>query len=152
MSQLINRFKVYTTVISMTMLSIQAYATSEEEILQMLTQAQPFHAVTEVQFEQLGWELPDGGSNVKALADAAPESAFDPRQLENLPSDKLGYKATWHEFRYQVYGLDWDIPGLHLIPNNPLPGMPTLVIINKGLTQPGATHATEPGILGWSRE
>ena len=66
MSQLINRFKVYTTVISMTMLSIQAYATSEEEILEMRTQAQPFHAVTEVQFEQLGWELPDGGSNVKA--------------------------------------------------------------------------------------
>ena len=115
-----------------TLVAINSFATSEEEILQMLSQQQPFHAVTEEQFEQLGWELPDGGINVKALADAAPDSAFDPRLLENLPSEKLGYQATWHEFRYQVYGLDWDIPGLHLLPNNPLPDMPTLVIINGG--------------------
>ena len=108
------------------------FATSEEDILKILEQEQPYHVVTEDQFEQLGWDLPDGGETVKALGDTAIESAFDPRQLEKLPSDKLGYSVKWHEYRYQVYGLDWDIPGLHLIPNNPMPGMPTLVIINGG--------------------
>jgi hypothetical protein len=114
------------------MLPIITYATSEEDILNMLAQERAYHTVTETQFEQLGWDLPDGGASVKALADAAPASAFDPRLLERLPSEKLGYRVMWHEFRYQVYGLDWDIPGLHLIPNNPLPGVPTLVIINGG--------------------
>jgi hypothetical protein len=109
-----------------------AAQTTEQEILQMLEIPQPYHAVSESDFENLGWDLPDGGMTVKALADAAPGIAFDPRDLEKLPSEKLGYKVMWHEHRYQVYGLDWDIPGLHLIPNEPLPGMPTLVIINGG--------------------
>jgi hypothetical protein len=98
----------------------------------MLQQDKPYHKVTQEQFEQLGWDLPDGGATVKALADAAPGSAFDPRKLEDLRADKLGYRAKWHEVRYQVYGLDWDMPGLHLVPNNPLPGIPTIVFINGG--------------------
>jgi len=109
-----------------------AQTTIEEDILQMLEDPRPYHAIPESEFLQLGWDLPDDGMTVKALADAAPGIAFDPRDLERLPSDKLGYKVIWHEHRYQVYGLDWDIPGLHLIPNDPLPGMPTLVIINGG--------------------
>lgn len=112
--------------------TVSAQSNSEQEIISMLKNAQPYHAVSEYRFLQLGWELPDDGMTVKALADAAPGIAFDPRDLEKLPTEKLGYSVKWHEQRYQVYGLDWDIPGLHLIPNDPLPGMPTLVIINGG--------------------
>ena len=114
------------------LLTTSVFAASEEEILKILEQEKPYHIVTEGQFEQLGWDLPDDGKTVKTLGDAVIGSAFDPRQLVKLPSDKLGYSIKWHEFRYQVYGLDWDIPGLHLIPNNPMQGMPTLVIINGG--------------------
>ena len=112
--------------------SVKAQGPGEEQIVRMLQQDQPYHAVSPEQFEQLGWGLPDGGSQVKALADAAPGGALDPRKLETLPADQLGYRAKWHEVRYKVYGLDWDIPGLHLTPNHPLPGMPTLVIIHGG--------------------
>ncbi|MCH8269132.1 MAG: alpha/beta fold hydrolase [Acidobacteria bacterium] len=112
--------------------SVKAQGPGEEQIVRMLQQDQPYHAVSPEQFEQLGWDLPDGGSQVKALADAAPGGALDPRKLETLPADQLGYQAKWHEVRYKVYGLDWDIPGLHLTPNHPLPGMPTLVIIHGG--------------------
>jgi hypothetical protein len=105
---------------------------SEQDILQMLQAELPYHVVTESEFEVLGWPLPDAGETVKALADAAHESAFDPRHLERIQADTLGYTAMWHEHRYEVYGLDWDIGGLHLIPNDPMPGMPTLVIINGG--------------------
>lgn len=120
------------TFASMMLLPLWAHATSEEDILTMLSDEQAYHVVSEAQFEQLGWNLPDSGQTVKALADAAPGSAFDPRELESLPSERLGYRVKWHEYRYQVYGLDWDIPALHLLPNNPLPGMPTLVIVNGG--------------------
>jgi len=109
-----------------------AQENTEAEIIRQLQQDQPYHAVSAAQFEQLGWDLPDGGETVKALADAATQSAFDPRDLERLPADKLGYTAKWHQLRYNVYGLDWDIPGLHLIPNQPIAGMPTMVIINGG--------------------
>ncbi len=112
--------------------SLRSQGTGEEQIIKMLQQDQPYHSVSPELFEQLGWDLPDGGSQVKALADAAPGGAFDPRKLETLPADKLGYRAKWHEIRYKVYGLDWDIPGLHLTPVNPLPAMPTLVIVHGG--------------------
>ena len=109
-----------------------AQETPEQSILQMLQHDLPYHTVTPEQFEQLGWNLPDAGATVKILAEAAPGSAFDPRDLEKLPIEKLGYHAKWHEVRYQEYGLDWDITGLHLVPNEPLPGMPTLVILHGG--------------------
>ena len=112
--------------------ALQAQGPGEAQIIRMLQQEQPYHSVSPELFEQLGWDLPDGGSRVKALADAAPGGAVDPRKLESLPADQLGYRAKWHEIRYKLYGLDWDIPGLHLIPNHPLPGMPTLVIIHGG--------------------
>jgi hypothetical protein len=69
---------------------------------------------------------------VKALGDTAPGGAFDPRKLETLPSDRLGYRAKWIEERYRVYGLEWDIPGLHLTPVKPVAGLPTVVIIHGG--------------------
>jgi hypothetical protein len=80
----------------------------------------------------MGWNLPDGGRAVKALADAAPGGAFNPRELEKLPANSLGYRAKWHVVRYKFYGLDWDITGLQLTPNKPEPGLPTLAIINGG--------------------
>jgi pimeloyl-ACP methyl ester carboxylesterase len=112
--------------------AVSAQTAPEEIILKMLEQDQPYHTVSAALFEQLGWDLPDGGSQVKKLADESPGSAIDPRILETLPSDKLGYSAKWHEIRYSKYNLDWDISGLHLIPDDPLPDMPTLVIIHGG--------------------
>jgi len=115
-----------------TILSLNISAAQEDEILQMLGEDRPFHAVTASQFEQLGWDLPDAGATVKALADAAPGFALDPRELARQPADKLGYNASWHEIRYPVYGMDWDISGLYLVPTNPLPNMPTMVIVHGG--------------------
>ena len=106
--------------------------TADEELVQMLHEARPYHAVSPILFERLGWELPDAGTAVKTLADASPGGAFDPRELEKLPAEDLGYSAQWHEVRYQVYGLDWDITGLYLVPENPLPDMPTMVYIHGG--------------------
>jgi hypothetical protein len=98
----------------------------------MLKEERPYHAVPAELFEQLGWALPDGGSTVKALADAARGGAFDPRKLESASAETLGYRAKWHVVRYKVYGLDWDIPGLHLTPINPPRNLPTVAIINGG--------------------
>lgn len=126
------RFAAGLAFVAIGVPSLRSQGTGEEQIVKMLQQDRPYHAVSPEQFEQLGWDLPDGGSQVKALADAAPGGALDPRKLEILSADQLGYRAKWHEVRYKVYGLDWDIPGLHLTPNHPLPGMPTLVIIHGG--------------------
>lgn len=110
-----------------------AHAAAEEEVVKMLAESKPYHAVTPEVFSRLGWALPDGGATVKALADAAPGGAFDPRKLESIPASKLGYTAKWHEVRYQTYGLDWDIPGLLLTPlKSADPKLPTMVIINGG--------------------
>ena len=134
-------FKILSTV--MTVLALVALTASmshvsaandaaEAEVLKLLEENRAFHAVPEDVFEQLGWDLPDGGAQVKSLADAAPGGAFDPRKLEALAAERLGYQAKWHEVRYEVYGLEWDIPGLYLTPNNPLPGLPTIAIIHGG--------------------
>jgi len=109
-----------------------AGAQAEEELIRMFEQNRPYAQVSPDLFNQLGWDLPDGGATVKALADAAPGGAFDPRKLESLPADRLGYRAKWHEVRYNVYGIPWEIGGLHLAPNNPTPGLPTIAIINGG--------------------
>ena len=105
---------------------------AEAEALKLLKENRGFHAISENLFEQLGWDLPVGGAQVKSLADAAHGGAFDPRKLETLAADRLGYRAKWHEIRYEVYELEWDIPGLYLTPNNPLPGLPTIAIIHGG--------------------
>lgn len=103
-----------------------------EKIISMLPEPAAFHSVSPALFETLGWDLPDGGLTAKKLADAAPGSALDPRELERVPAATLGYETDWHETRYSVYGLDWDIAGLHLVPQKPVARMPTLVIINGG--------------------
>jgi hypothetical protein len=106
--------------------------TPEDRVVEMLRENQPYHRVSPEQFEQLGWDLPDGGATVKALADAAPGDAFDPRKLEAVPAATLGYQAKWQVVRYKAYGLDWDITGLQLTPTRPIPSSPTLAIINGG--------------------
>ena len=119
-------------VLAAAAVAIGAQNIPESQIVQALGQDRPYHAVSPELFEQLGWALPDSGDTVKSLADSVPGGAFDPRKLETASADKLGYKAKWHVVRYKVYGLDWDIPALHLTPNKPLPGIPTLAIINGG--------------------
>lgn len=121
-----------TVIITGIMMSWDVIAATEDDILRILANDQPYHTVSAEQFEQLGWDLPDGGNTVKALADAAPGSAFDPRDLEKQSAAKLGYKASWQTLRYKVYGLDWDITGLYLVPSNPVPNLPTLVIVHGG--------------------
>lgn len=105
---------------------------AEDEIMKLLELEADYHVVSKEQFAGLGWDLPDGGETVKKLADAAPGGAFDPRALETIPADTLGYTARWREVRFRVYGLDWDIAGLHLVPHQTDVDLPTLVIINGG--------------------
>jgi hypothetical protein len=113
-------------------LAAQTLGSNEIEILDMLKIERPYHVVSSEQFERLGWNLPDGGQSVKNLANNATGYSLDPRLLEALPADQTGYHSKWHEVRYEAYGLDWDITGLHLIPQHPVENMPTLVIIHGG--------------------
>ena len=125
---------IAVAALALTALTTLASDAAEAEVLRLLRENRPFHTIPQDLFEQLGWDLPDGGAEVKSLADSAAGGAFDPRRLETLPADKLGYRANWHELRYEVYGLEWDIPGLLLTPNNPVPGLPTVAIIHGGST------------------
>jgi hypothetical protein len=125
----------FATLLWITIIPLVSIAQSdrpEDRIVHMLDEARLLHVVSKFTFDELGWELPDGGRTVQALADAAPGGAFDPRRLETLPEQRLGYAANWHEVRFQVYGLDWDIGALHLVPAQPVAGLPTLAIINGG--------------------
>ncbi|MBI1874176.1 MAG: hypothetical protein HYS05_09855 [Acidobacteria bacterium] len=105
---------------------------SDQKVADLLGADRSYSVMPQAVFDQLGWDLPDGGRSVKALADAAPGGAFDPRKLATISSSELGYGARWEVVRYKSYGLDWDIMGLHLIPNKPEAGLPTLAIINGG--------------------
>ena len=78
-------------------------------------------------------ELPDGGASIGELVANAAGSAFDPRDMEAIDPEALGYRATWHVERYPFYDLDWDITGLRLESLNPAAnGSPWLIIINGG--------------------
>lgn len=112
--------------------ALHAQTPAGDEIVRALQQERPYHVVSAEQFGQLGWPLPDGGATVKALADAAPGGAFDPRDLERIDPAKLGYRAKWQVVRYKLYGLDWDVTGLQLTPLHPIAAMPTIAIINGG--------------------
>jgi pimeloyl-ACP methyl ester carboxylesterase len=103
-----------------------------QQVSDLLSHDRPYAALAAQVFETLGWELPDGGRTVKAIADTVDGGAFDPRLLEKARRADLGYEARWHVVRYQYYGLDWDITGLQLTPSTPEPGLPTLAIINGG--------------------
>lgn len=111
---------------------VSGLADGERDIVEALRKPLPFTLVSDGQFTRLGWDLPDRGTTVKRLADAAAGGAFDPRDLERLDPKSLGYRASWHVVRYSHYGLDWDITGLLLTPATALPGLPTLAFINGG--------------------
>ena len=103
-----------------------------QQVPELLSQDRTYSALPEQTFDTLGWDLPDGGRTVKAIADAAAGDAFDPRQLEKARPADLGYQARWHVLRYRYYGLDWDITGLQLTPTTREPGLPTLAIVHGG--------------------
>ncbi len=126
------RFGTRIVVLSLGVQGPLAQGSAEDQIRNLLQEDRPHHWIPGEIFDKLGWDLPDGGSQVKSLADEASGGAFDPRKLESLPADQLGYHPSWHEVRFNVYGLDWEIGGLHLVPNQPLTGFPTLVIIHGG--------------------
>jgi hypothetical protein len=107
-----------------------AQSDAEATVLELLREDRPYTVVPPDVVDRLGWDIPDGGKQVHALAEQAPGSAFDPRALEALKG--LGYRASWHVVRYKYYGLDWDITGLHLMPDRPLTGLPTVAYINGG--------------------
>jgi len=109
-----------------------ATKTAEEKVINLLRQEEEFVQLSADDFEVLGWNLPDGGQQVKQLAEAATGGAFNPSDLEDLPINDLGYQAKWHELRFNKYGLEWDITGLYLQPNDPVANLPTYVQIHGG--------------------
>jgi hypothetical protein len=100
------------------------------DVTALLSEPRDYAVLPAASFEAMGWDLPDGGRTVKAIANAAPGGAFDPKALEQATG--LGYRAAWHVVRYRYYGLDWDITGLHLTPDKPDPSIPTMAIIHGG--------------------
>jgi hypothetical protein len=94
-----------------------------------------FVSVPENEFRSLGagFDLPDEGRNVTALANGALGGAFDPRALEDIPAAELGYKADWLVERFSRYKLFWDITGLRLTSLDPeAVDYPWIVIVNGG--------------------
>jgi pimeloyl-ACP methyl ester carboxylesterase len=132
----VNYFKIFLTLFAFILITPSAYTQqlgkSESLIVNMLDEDKAFHSVDRDVFENLGWDVPDQGRTIKALADNSPGNTFDPRMLEALDPKILGFKPTWYEVRFQKYGLDWDITGLHLMPENPVRGLPTMVIVHGG--------------------
>src|SRR5262245_4318462 len=61
-----------------------------ERVQSLIASDRPYVLVNQELFDQLGWDLPDKGATVKAIADAAPDGAFDPRALEQLGPAKIG--------------------------------------------------------------
>lgn len=103
-----------------------------DKVAERLSQKTPHATLPAEEFAALGWDLTDQGRHVKALADAAPGGAFDPRALENLKADQIGYTARFHVVRFPRYGFDWDVTGLELQPQKPTTGLPTIVIVHGG--------------------
>ena len=92
-------------------------------------------SLSEPDFRALGegFELPDGGRAVTALAQAAPGGAFDPRDVAKIPAKELGYKADWVVERFHRYNLDWDIGALKLTSNDPnAKNYPWFIVMNGG--------------------
>ena len=109
-------------------------------LFEQLSDSKPYTVVSPELLKTLGSELdlPDGGTNLKKLADESPGGAFDPRKLEEIPAEFLGYKATWAVVRYPYYGLDWEITGLCLESRDPdAEQLPWVVIINGGSANSG---------------
>lgn len=98
----------------------------------LLREPRPWTMVPASLFEALGEALPDGGARVRQLADLAPGGAVDPRALERLDPETVGYRARWIEHRFDHYGLPWDITALRLDPVEREPGLPTIALVHGG--------------------
>ncbi|HKA41214.1 MAG TPA: hypothetical protein VKF40_04405 [Burkholderiales bacterium] len=95
----------------------------------------PYVSLAESDFRALGagFDLPDGGKAVSALAEKAAGGAFDPRDLARIAPQHLGYRAEWIVERFRRYNLDWDITGLRLTSLNPeARNHPWFIIMNGG--------------------
>ena len=104
-------------------------------VTDLLAMDQPYSLLSQDMFEGLGEDfvLPDHGQEVKRLADQYPGGAFDPRDLEKIPAEKIGYRVKWLPLRYQYYGLEWDISGLKLESLHPEANrLPWVMIIHGG--------------------
>ncbi|MDP9037709.1 MAG: hypothetical protein M3O02_00370 [Acidobacteriota bacterium] len=114
----------------------QTDATIEHSIFTLLDNPTAVYvSLPEADFMRLGggFELPDQGRQVTALATGAPGGAFDPRDLQTLNATSLGYKPEWIVERFHRYHLDWDITALKLTSLNPeAKRYPWVVIMNGG--------------------
>ena len=107
----------------------------EKKIWSLLDEKKTYVSLSTPDFMALGagFDIPDGGKSIMDLAAAAPGGAIDPRDLEKISPEKLGYKAKWIVERYKRYNLDWDITALNMTSNNPdAKKYPTFIIINGG--------------------
>ena len=106
----------------------------EQKIWALLDDPKPAYvSLAEPDFRggSAGFDLPDGGRSVTALAETAPGGAFDPRDVAKIPAQQLGYKADWVVERFRRYNLDWDIGALRLTSLNPeAKNYPWFIIMN----------------------
>ena len=72
------------------LLLILGASLAAQNVLDLLSQDRDYAVLPGQTFETLGWDLPDGGRTVKAIADAAPGGAFDPKQVERARAAGLG--------------------------------------------------------------
>ena len=109
---------------------------ADQKIWPLLDNAKaPYVSLAESEFRALGdgFDLPDGGRAVTALAEKAPGGAFDPRDVAKIPPQQLGYKADWVVERFRRYNLDWDIGALRLTSLNPeAKNYPWFIVMNGG--------------------
>ncbi|AOS45714.1 hypothetical protein Verru16b_02801 [Lacunisphaera limnophila] len=129
-------------------------AAVEKKIHALLDQDKIFASLPGADFLSLGvgFELPDGGKQVTALALAAPGGAFDPRDLEKFPAATLGYEAKWCVERFKFYNMDWDITGLRLTSLDPeAKKYPWLVIMNGGAANVYEFYVDLKSQPGWGQ-
>jgi hypothetical protein len=127
---------VATPALALAQTSHGQSAHAEKAIWKLLDDASaPYVALSEPEFRSLGdgFDLPDGGRSVTALAEAAPGGAFDPRDVARVDPARLGYKADWIVERYRRYNLDWDIGALRLASRDPgASRLPWFIVMNGG--------------------
>jgi hypothetical protein len=113
-----------------------------------------FVSLPEADFRALGegFDLPDGGKTVTDLALKAPGGAFDPRDLNRIPAETLGYKADWIVERFKRYNLDWDITGLRLTSRDPeAKNYPWIFIVNGGAANMYEFYVDLKNRPGWAQ-
>ncbi|HLP26130.1 MAG TPA: hypothetical protein VK477_10655 [Acidobacteriota bacterium] len=153
----LRRFLGLTSVTLGASLALAATAVAndavEKKIWQLLDDPKAVYvSLATPDFMSLGWTLPDGGQQVRALAAAAPGGAFDPRDVAKLDPQSLGYKADWIVERYRHYNLDWDITGLRLTSLDPeAKKYPWLVIMNGGAANVYEFYVDLKNRPGWGQ-